>query len=121
MSPEQRVYTKIRKIIEDKGYDVYDFLPSRDVSYPFVVLGNQFIQNIKRHKYYTNKHTQPTIHFWINDPGKRGTLTKMMSEIEIEIIKEFELVSDEINSQVIQDNSTRVMLLHGILEPNIRI
>lgn len=121
ISPEQKIYTKIRGLIEGLGYVVYDYLPPENIKAPFIVLGEQFSQNVREHKDYLNKRTQITVHFWHNDWRKRGSLTKMMREVELGIISEFKVNGEDISTQILPDNSTGSNLYHGILETDIRI
>lgn len=121
ISPEQKVFTQLRKIIElELGYSVYDYTP-KSAEYPFVLLGESFSQNIRLHKESTNKDIQTTIHVWHNDWKQRGTVSKMMREIELSIIREFGVQGENIATQILPDNSTGSNLLHGILETDIRI
>ena len=121
ISPEQRIYTQVRKICDELGYSVYDYLPDSKAEYPFIVLGEQFSQNVREHKDYLNKRTQITVHFWHNDWRKRGSLTKMMREVELGIISEFKVNGEDISTQILPDNSTGSNLYHGILETDIKI
>ena len=121
ISPEQRIYTAIRRICKELGYSVYDYLPDSKAGFPFVVLGEQFSQNIREHKSHLNKRTQVTVHFWHNDWRKRGSLTKMMRDVELGIISEFKVNGEDISTQILPDNSTGSDLYHGILETDIRI
>lgn len=121
ISPEQRIYTELRKNIDlELGYSVYDYLPQA-AKYPFVVLGEQFSQNVRTNKSKRNKDVQTTVHVWHNDWKKRGTLSDMMSEIELSIIREYGVDGEDISTQILPDNSTGSDLLHGILETDIRI
>ena len=121
ISPEQKIYTQIRRICDELRYSTYDYLPDSKAEYPFVVLGEQFSQNIREHKDYLNKRTQITVHFWHNDWRKRGSLTKMMRNVELGIIREFKVNGEDISMQILPDSSTGSDLLHGILETDIRI
>ena len=121
ISPEQRIYTTIRRICDELGYSVYDYLPDSKEEFPFIVLGEQFSQNIREHKSYLNKRTQVTVHFWHNEWRERGSLTKMMRDVELGIINEFKVNGEDISTQILPDNSTGSNLYHGILETDIRI
>ena len=121
ISPEQKIYTQIRRICDELGYSVYDYLPDSKAEYPFIVLGEQFSQNFREHKDYYNKQTQITVHFWHNDWRKRGTLTKIMHDVELGIIREFKVNGEDISTQTLLDNSTGSDLWHGILETDIKI
>ena len=121
ISPEQKIYTQIRRICDELGYSVYDYLPDSKAEFPFIVLGEQFSQNFREHKDYHNKRTQITVHFWHNDWRKRGTLTKIMRDVELGIIREFKVNGEDVSVQVLPDNSTGGDLWHGILETDIKI
>lgn len=121
ISPEQRIYTQIRRICDELGYSVYDYLPDSKAGFPFIVLGEQFSQNIREHKDFYNKRTQITVHFWHNDWRKRGSLAQMMGDVELAIVSEFGVDGEDISMQMLPDNSTGSNLYHGILETDIKI
>ena len=121
ISPEQKVYGQLRKsIATELGYSVYDYLPS-SAEYPFVVLGEQFSQSVRTNKDRRNKDIQTTIHVWHNDWRQRGTVSAMLREIELAVIRDYGVDGENISIQIITDNSTGSDLLHGILETDIRI
>lgn len=122
ISDEQRVFTKIRSIAVQLFGDnqVYDYTPPEYTEYPFIRIGEQFKQNKRLHKDDLNGDTQLTIHFWHNNERERGTLTSMMNELEQALITHYGVEGETINSRVIEDNSTAITLLHGILEINIK-
>lgn len=119
ISPEQTIYNRLYDLCTNLGYDVYEYIPN-EVEYPLVILGEQFSQNVRVHKDFYNKDTQITIHVWHNNWRRRGTLLEMMRQIELAIVREFDVDGELITSQVIgePDNAE---LLHGIIETNIRI
>ena len=122
ISPEQKVYTQLRYAVEEElGYSVYSYLPDSKAEYPFVVLGEQFSQSVRTNKDRRNKDVQTTIHVWHNDWRQRGTVSKMLREIELAIIREYGVDGEDIAIQINPDNSTGSDLLHGILETDIRI
>lgn len=118
MTPEQKIFTKIRMLCVDLGYDVYDYLPG-DVDYPFVFIGEQFKQDERINKDKLNKSTQVTVHLYHNNYRQRGTFTTMMNNIERAIRSEYRHCGELIDTQILFDNSTNTPLLHGILETNI--
>lgn len=123
ISPEQQVFTRLRRLcIEEFGESkVFDYQPPEGTSYPFIHVGEQFSQNVREHKDGLGKHTQVVVHVWHNNWRQRGTVTGMMHLIERAIIKEYGVDGESINSRVIEDNSTGVTLLHGIVDTNIKI
>ena len=121
ISPEQKVYGQIRKACElELGYLVYEHVPG-DTDYPYVLLGEQFSQNIRTNKDKRNKDVQTTVHVWHNNPKQRGTVSSMLREIELAIIREYGVDGEDIAIQIMPDNSTGSDLFHGILETDIRI
>ena len=122
MNPEQQIFTDIRKIMvnlfsQDK---VYDYNPPEGTPFPFVHVGEQFKQNRRLHKDNLNGDTQVSLHFWHDSTRQRGTFTNMMHDAEIALIDKFGVRGEDINSRVLEDNTTAVTLLHGILEINIK-
>ena len=122
MSPEQKVFSEIRALCVALfgASNVYDYLPPADVEYPFVFVGEQFAQSYREHKDGRSKNTQVTVHVWHNNPRRRGELSSMMGQIETAIVNRFGVNGEDISSQVIEDNSTSVPLMHGILETEIK-
>lgn len=122
ISPEQRVFVAVRKLcVELFGQDsVYDYIPPENTALPFIRIGEQFKQNRRLHKNDLNGDTQITLHFWHDNVRQRGTLTKMMSDVENAVINQYGVRGEDINTRVIDDNTTSVTLLHGILEINIK-
>ena len=121
MNPEQRVFTEIRRICKSLYSEVvYDYNPPEGTAYPFIRIGEQFKQNRRLHKENLNGDTQVTLHFWHNNVRKRGTLTKMMHDVETALIDSYGVEGEEMTSRVLEDTSTAITLLHGILEINIK-
>lgn len=121
MSPEQRIFSAIRGICKDLyGDSVYDYNPPEGTAYPFIRIGEQFKQNQRLHKNDLNGDTQLTLHFWHDNSRQRGTLTSMMHDVETALINEYGVRGEDINMRVMDDNTTSVTLLHGILEINIK-
>ena len=121
ISPEQKVYGRLRRICDELGYSIYDYVADSQAEFPFVVLGEQFSQTIREHKEYTVKDVQTTIHVWHNNWRQRGTVSKMLREIELAIVREFGVDGEDISTQILPDDTTGTALYHGILETDIRI
>ena len=102
------------------GYLVYDHVPE-ETKYPYVLLGEQFSQPFREHKDGRNKYVQTTVHVWHNDKRKRGTVSSMMQQIELAIIRHYGVDGEDISTQILPDNSTGSDLWHGILETDIKI
>ena len=120
MTPYTRIYLEIRKVLDNlNGIDFYSSRPKEEVKYPFIYLGEQFKQNNRIHKDGLNGNTQVTIHFYHNNLYERGTLAKMMGDVEKALIEVFDFNGENITGQIINENTTGVELLHGILEIEI--
>ena len=122
MNPEQRVFTDIRRILINLFGEksVYDYLPPEGTEYPFIRVGEVFSQRRRLHKDDLNGDMQVSLHFWHDNTRQRGTFTKMMHDAEVALIGEYGVRGEDINTRVIDDNTTSVTLLHGILEINIK-
>lgn len=122
ISPEQRIYSKVRKICADLfGEDnVFDYLPG-DVPYPFVYIGDQFSQNIREHKDGLNKDIQLVIHVWHDDWKQRGLVTGMIRDIEQAIAREFGTDGETHSMTFTTDRTTNVPLMHATIDVDIRI
>lgn len=99
---------------------VYDYNPPEGTIYPFVRIGEVFKQNRRLHKQNLDGDIQVTLHFWHDNSRQRGTFTKMMYDAEVALIEQFGVRGEDINTRVMDDNTTSVTLLHGILEINIK-
>ncbi len=121
ISPYEQLWIDIRMLsVALFGEDsVYDYLPD-GVPYPFVFIGEQFKQDERVHKDYLNGRTQITVHFWHDNHRQRGTLSRMMYELEKNLQQEYKAELLEVNTQMLPDNSTGKELMHGILEVNIK-
>lgn len=120
MSPLQLVYTKVKRISENKGYDTYDTIPPDKVNYPYVYLGEQSKQNVREHKEGYNQQVQLTLHVWHNNQRQRGTFVGIMDSLEQGIVDEFGIDGEDIAVRVIDDPSD-TNLMHGILDVSIKI
>ena len=122
MNPEQRIFTEIRQVMVNLfGQDkVYDYNPPEGTPYPFVRVGEALKQNRRIHKQDLAGDIQVSLHFWHDNARQRGTFTNMMHDAEVALIGEYGVRGEDINSRVIEDDTTAITLLHGILEINIK-
>ena len=122
MNPEQQIFTDIRRVMVNLfGQDkVYDYIPPEGTPFPFIRVGEVFKQNRRIHKQDLDGDMQVSLHFWHDSTRQRGTFTKMMYDAEVALIGEYGVRGEDINSRVVEDNTTAVTLLHGILEINIK-
>lgn len=125
MDPQQELFTALLVACRNNGYDTYDgMLPPEGTAYPFVYIGDsQLMDDIMKNAVFGN--ITQTIHMYINDPQKRGTLSAMLLGIKsiarsIEHTTNFGWDLINVNQQIIPDNTTDEPLLHGILELEYR-
>jgi len=126
VSPEQIVFTELYRISTDLGFDTYDYLPDSTAQYPFVHIGEQFVQSSRSNKTRVFPSTQITLHVWHNDRRKRGTVSTMLEAVEKELwqsrsMRHLDVQLNNVNKQILTDNSTASYLLHGTLEPDFNI
>lgn len=119
--PQQEIFSRVKIDLEALGHDVYDgVLPPEDTPYPFDYLGDvQQIDDANKSAVFGN--VLMTIHVWHNDPKQRGTLSKKLLEIKSACRKigrtaNFAWSVRTIDQRIIPDNTTKVPLLHGVLE-----
>ena len=93
---------------------VFDYLPEASTPYPFIFIGEQFKQNERLHKDYLNGVTQVTVHYWHNNPRKRGSLATMMDMIEISVYQVYKGNIRSVDTDILIDNSTGSDLIHGV-------
>ena len=121
MEAQQELFTAIKLELEAKGYAVYDgFLPPEGTAYPFVYIGD-FRQTDREHKTDLTGSVFPTVHVWHNDPGKRGTVSKMLLEIKtvcrrLQKTARYSWAIRGITQNIFPDTTTKTPLLHGVFE-----
>ena len=120
ISPQLRIWSRIKALCIELDYPVYDVLPDASAEYPFIHIGEQFDQDNRIHKDYINGQTQVTIHVWHNTPDKRGDLARIMEEVEQAVRMEYMYSVQSVNYQVLIDNTTESNLLHGVVEVDIK-
>lgn len=118
-SPQQQIFDACFKTSQALGYRTFDYLPAKDVEYPFVFVGEQFDQD-KATKTIIYGRVQQRIHIY-HDYKKRGELTTMIDSIKHELrklkhTKNFYISVKNIESRTLPDNSTAQALLHGVIE-----
>ena len=121
MDAEQELFIALKLGIEALGYAVYDgALPPENTPYPFVYLG-EFRQTDREHKNARTGVVYPTIHVWHNKTTERGTVSRMLFDIKtvcrkIDRTNNYAWLFRNVNGQIIADETTKVPLLHGIVE-----
>lgn len=118
--PQQQIFDAAFASSLALGYRTVDYLPAEDFGYPFVFIGENFLQT-ERNKSILYGRVQQTVHIY-HDRKKRRELTGMMLNLEMEIRQlrqtdNFYITVKDFNSQtLIEDNG----LLHGVLEFDIQ-
>ena len=121
MDPQQELFTELKIMIAELGYDVYDgFLPPEGTPYPFVYLGDSNASDEPNKSAIFGIVTQ-TIHVWHDDPMERGTVSAMLLKLKsaarrLEHTKNFGWNVTGMNQRIIPDNTTGRPLLHGVID-----
>ena len=129
INPQQELFTRLlldlRRIFDEQGVKVYDgFLPPEGTAYPFVYIG-EFRQADTATKKGVWGSVYPMIHVYHNDPYLRGTVSKMLLDIiyalrDIEHTDNFAWCIRDVQQNVLNDNTTKTPLLHGIVQATLR-
>ena len=121
MSPSKQSLDQIWSDLLKQGYDVYDYLPAKDVKYPFVHLGDTFdidnprIKGLLRHEVSQRIDIYHTL-------KNRKELTEMYEYIKsylrsLKETKDYTIkLSSPINSFIGKDDSTSTTYLRGFIE-----
>ena len=128
-SPQQEIYLLCLRDaarLFDPGYPngdpkvVYDYLPIKEVKYPFVFIGEAFDLTRALKDGRMGDVTQ-TIHFFHDEPHQRKKVSDMIETLRNELYREattqnyfISLARDRV--QMSWDNSTSSPLIHGVLE-----
>ena len=128
MDSQQEIYSALLVALK-KNLDcgVYDgYLPSDDTPYPFVYLADSQLIDDYGNKTMVLGTVNQTIHIWHNNFRKRGDVSSIMQEIKaicrsIEHTSSYAWSVSNINQRILTDDSTKVPLMHGILEVDFRI
>ena len=121
MSPSKQLLDQIWADLLAQGYDVYDYLPAKDVKYPFVHLGDTFdidnprIKGLLRHEVSQRIDIYHTL-------KNRKELTEMYEYIKsylrnLKETKDYTVkLSSPINSFIGKDESTSATYFRGFIE-----
>jgi len=121
MSPSKQLLDRIWSDLLKQGYDVYDYLPAKDVRYPFVHLGDTFdidnprIKGLLRHEVSQRIDIYHTL-------KNRKELTEMYEYIKsylrnLKETKDYTVkLSSPINSFIGKDESTSTTYFRGFIE-----
>ena len=121
MDPQQEIFTELLIELRQKGYRVFDSpVAPASAKYPFICMGEN-ISNDIANKTAVFGEVMQTIHVWHNDHRKRGELSEMLLNIKricrsMTKTTNFDLKIDEINQNILTDNTTNIPLLHGVLD-----
>ena len=121
-SPQQEIYVACKNTcIDVLGIDnVYDFLPSDDAKYPFIMVGETYSTDDPNKTAIFGEYTQ-TIHVHHNDFYERTEVTKIMNEILTNLRKmkstsSFFVYILRHNQQTMTDQIGSQQFIHGVLE-----
>ena len=121
--PQQEIFSTLRGLlIVEYGEDmVYDGgIPPLSTPYPFFYLG-EANENTEMHlKDATSARVSVTVHVWHDDPGKRGTVSSMITSAivaagSITSTSNYNVHLLDESHDILPDTSTKVPLLHGVV------
>ena len=118
MDPQQELFTRLCMDLEALGYDVYDAgLPPEGTPYPFIYVADTNGDD-KETKTQVIGEVVQTIRVYHNNPGQRGTVSKMMLDIKnvcrkIKSTHNFSWFVRHINQQILPESVGESTLLHG--------
>lgn len=120
VSPYTALYSEINNILEKTNIPYYDFIPSENVDYPFIIF-NDLQFNIVDRKVALLGVANITIHFW-DILDRKGSLIETMDNLVFEINKIYDIMGyrwktnlNSTNYLTRIDTSTSQPLIHGIL------
>ena len=121
IDPQQELFTELLLSLKEQGYDVYDgYLPPEGTPYPFIYLADsQQVDDANKSAVFGNVHQ--TIHVYSNTPQKRGDVSAMLLEIK-QVCRKLQRTTNfawdvrNVSQRILPDNTTKIPLLHGLLE-----
>lgn len=122
MDPQQELFTELRtrllRLYPDHVYD--GALPDASTPYPFLYLGESTADDDANKSAVFGEVTQ-SVHVWMADVKKRGTLSSMMLDVKkaaraISRTKNFQWQVSGIHQAILPDKTTKTPLLHGVVE-----
>lgn len=120
--PQQELFTALRTALAGEfGGSVYDgVLPPDGTPYPFVYLGQCRMNDARASKDYVGASAYVDIHVWHDNPGRRGTVSKMLLRIKqacacVHSTGCCRWRYDGAEQSILADNTTTTPLMHGII------
>lgn len=122
MDPQQELFTELRtRLLRLYPGHVYDgALPDASTPYPFIYLGESTTDDDENKSAVFGEVTQ-SVHVWMADVKKRGTLSSMMLDVKkaaraINRTKNFQWQVSGVHQTILPDKTTKTPLLHGVVE-----
>lgn len=125
MDPQQELFSALRTGLPKLGYGVYDgALPPDGTPYPFIYLSDSQQDDSYTKSQFMGQVNQ-TIKVWIDSPKKRGTLSKILSEIKSYIYglhntTNYAWFVSNLTQRILPDDTVKPPLMQGILEITFR-
>ena len=122
MDPQQELFTALLLAFRAAfgENNVYDgALPPEGTTYPFVYLGDSQLVD-EPNKSAIFGIVSQTVHIWQDDPGNRGTVSKMALSVKekarrIGKTANFDWLLRGVSQQILPDNTTKTPLLHCVI------
>lgn len=118
--PDQQLLDEVFKCALKLGLNVFEFLPDEGTTYPFIVMGDtHLIPAVTKTLIYGRCVT--TLHVWSDSKNRKqvsdiiGKLMAEVSKIKQIDSRQWAMLINESDSQILKDNSTSENLYHGLL------
>lgn len=124
VEPQQAFFIAVRReLVERYPGMVYDGeLPGPETEYPFIYLG-EFNQTDRETKSVILGSIPVTVHVWHDRPDQRGTVSGLnmavKSALRSAVHRDYSFLVRNVKSRIIPDNTTKVPLVHGIVEAEV--
>ena len=123
-NPQQDIFSALLVAFRKEfgAEHVFDgFLPPAGTPYPFVYLSDSHQTDNHSNKMQILAEVHQTVDVYMDDPHKRGTLSNWIERVidtarSISKANSYRWTVTGTDHQVIPDNSTSTLLLHGIID-----
>ena len=124
VEPQQAFFIAVRReLVERYPGMVYDGeLPGPETEYPFIYLG-KFNQTDRETKSVILGSIPVTVHVWHDRPDQRGTVSELCRAVKTALRgaqhRDYSFLTRNVAGRIIPDNTTKVPLVHGIVEAEV--
>ena len=118
MTPQHAIFRQLFAECKSISIDTYDYLPDFDSKYPFIYVGEAINTTVVNNDLMGQ--VAQTIHIYA-ERTQRKRLDQLITQLfnivsNLREVYEYNVSIRGIQQQIISDNSTNKILLHGIIE-----